>query len=879
MIKKSNFLKNLLTTASVIAVTTSASSAMGAVRTVNSHTTLTTAGVTAGLLDGTTTWLNADSLDYNANTANSTLTTTGDVTIVGIDLTNNAPGLFTVANNVSLGAVTSTGGAQYLPITVASDKELTLTATSALLGDLILSDDVVAGATTLAIDAGVNATFTKLNAANAGNGTLSFAGASTFTGADIGTTAALATVKIGAGIVDLDTATTLKATTTELGNAASEVTFSTASDITTDFKNTSGTVGQGTVNFALAHTVNGNVGEADNALAAVSIGNGLVEFKTATIFNATTTTLGHNDSIVTFTNDVTVTSNFVATNTANNGALTFDGKAILDGTIGAVGQAFRFVEFTKDSTISKDIHSVDIIFNASTITVAKDLTLTGTTTMTGTTLTAGANNVTIAGAASTLNGDMTFNTTISDTANGSIVVDAVALTGANTAILTTNITDTRDIKAADETYEIFTLANAGTIATIDNKLGTTTSNRFVTYAIGAATGTLTRSNTAAAGMNTLLAGKVSAATLTDAQKIININNTGDAVAFRKDLITMSDAEASEAVQRAVETTALQAQNVAAQATGAVSGAINTRMNALPSQGASYASGASGVSAGEGDQVAYGAWMTPFYNSTTQKELKGVAGFESKSTGVAIGFDSKVNEDLTIGVAGSYAKTDMKHKNAKSGDKTKADTFAFSLYAIQQLSNNWFLQGQTSYSTNKFKSDQKRVITGGSETAKGKFTNSAYTAALLAGYDYMLSNVTMTPLAGVSFTRINGGSYKETGTTSQNLTVLTKATNKLEAVLGLKAQMTHDMDGINITPEMHAFVKQDLIGKNGKVTVRQAGMVDDFSVRTGNSQKTKFNVGLGLTAVSGMYEYGAGYDLNMAEKSVGHQGTLKLRLNF
>ncbi|XVN43176.1 MAG: hypothetical protein RCG15_02535 [Candidatus Rickettsia vulgarisii] len=44
-------------------------------------------------------------------------------------------------------------------------------------------------------------------------------------------------------------------------------------------------------------------------------------------------------------------------------------------------------------------------------------------------------------------------------------------------------------------------------------------------------------------------------------------------------------------------------------------------------------------------------------------------------------------------------------------------------------------------------------------------------------------------------------------------------------------------------------------------------------------KTISNIGVSVTAKSGIFEYGAGYDLQLAKKYLGHQGTLKLRINL
>jgi len=84
--------------------------------------------------------------------------------------------------------------------------------------------------------------------------------------------------------------------------------------------------------------------------------------------------------------------------------------------------------------------------------------------------------------------------------------------------------------------------------------------------------------------------------------------------------------------------------------------------------------------------------------------------------------------------------------------------------------------------------------------------------------------------------------------------------------------------MNVTPEVHAFVNQDLIGKTSKPTITLAG-AGNLSTKSRKPIKTVFNVGLGVMANYGMMEYGAGYDADIADKRVGHTGTLKIRVNF
>ena len=51
------------------------------------------------------------------------------------------------------------------------------------------------------------------------------------------------------------------------------------------------------------------------------------------------------------------------------------------------------------------------------------------------------------------------------------------------------------------------------------------------------------------------------------------------------------------------------------------------------------------------------------------------------------------------------------------------------------------------------------------------------------------------------------------------------------------------------------------------------------VNKSKTNRTFYNVGTSVNTSHGFMEYGAGYDLNLSKKYVGHQGSLKVRVNF
>ncbi len=140
--------------------------------------------------------------------------------------------------------------------------------------------------------------------------------------------------------------------------------------------------------------------------------------------------------------------------------------------------------------------------------------------------------------------------------------------------------------------------------------------------------------------------------------------------------------------------------------------LGSRMGTLaglqgsPVQTKVVSNGTTGLSAGD-DVNRYGAWISPFFNKSTQKSRKGAAGYTATTGGGSFGFDTKANDDMIVGLALSMLHTDVKHKNFKSGDKTKVDSVMFSVYGMQQIADNWFAQGLVTAGSSKVSTNEKR----------------------------------------------------------------------------------------------------------------------------------------------------------------------------
>ncbi|MCC8372183.1 MAG: autotransporter outer membrane beta-barrel domain-containing protein [Rickettsia endosymbiont of Pseudomimeciton antennatum] len=574
--------------------------------------------------------------------------------------------------------------------------------------------------------------------------------------------------------------------------------------------------------------------------------------------------------------------------------LNFAGNAVIKGKIGVSGNAFSgMVTFTgakdRTATLYSDMYVKDVDFGAETLKVAANLTIGGVSHV----------NETIALDSNQLilknTGTWGTNTNISTTLTrsgtlGNIALnDAIAVAG--NVPITVKITDHASLK--DHRSKKYTfisgynhLAMADGSVNIDKIIGDVETNQAYSewkLTVEGSDLMLTRICDEVKGVKKDLDGIGDNIDQQNAKMLAEIQG-GDAAKYLDDINLIDEAQGGKAkraasLQRLTNTESAQVTETIGNTVGHVTNIVNSRLFNVTGQSAVVAAGS------DDGSTSMGAWVMPYYSQAVQKNKGGSVGYAVKSGGGVFGFDALANENLTIGAAVSIIKSNMKFKGYKAGEKTAIDTLMLSIYGSQQLAKDFFVQAVASFGSSKVKNTDPRIVSvntnaSGLQTAKASYNSMSYGGELLFGYNAKVDDsVLVTPMAGIRYTRFNGEGYKETGTTSQNKDIRQKASNRVEAIVGARVATTVDTSGITVTPEVHAFVSQKLSGKSGKVDARLDGMTSPFTTRPDKGAKTSFNVGVGVSAKAGVMEYGVGYDAHLANKYVGHQGTLKVRVNF
>lgn len=558
----------------------------------------------------------------------------------------------------------------------------------------------------------------------------------------------------------------------------------------------------------------------------------------------------------------------------------------------------------KIQALSGDFFGAKTTFLKTTVQAAEEVTFHGKVDAINTTFDLGTEGITftdgVAGTPTLFKGDIVLKTTFNGTENGMLMIDGantkVDFTGATTLnVVLKDSSSTRSrvsnligvaglINGANE--DNFLLGNIGSKTTgiVDGA-----SNRFTKWTFDTSSLTFVSTDIAdqvAKDIITKNSGTVQAQENIDS---IFAAASGDAEKYADELIALGNTDEklfTESVERFSNPATIAAAPAVSQIVAQTGNIVTGRIQTLAAPAALRVTQSDGVSAGAEDTLRYGAWGSPFYSHSNQKRSKGSSGYKSKTTGGTVGFDTMANDTMIVGVAATIAKTDLKHKDINSGDKTKADTLMFSIYGLQEINDDWFLQGVANFGSTKVKNTSKRIGAVNNaistQTATAKYDSMTWGGEVLAGYSLKsFSDIAaLTPMIGLDYTKVNDGGYTETGTRNQNQTVSKKSTDRLQLVAGIRVvASTIEQSGFVITPEAHAFVRQALNNSKAKLSVKLDGLADPVAVHNVKPVKTVSNLGLGINASSGTMSYGLTYDAHLAKKYVGHQGTFKVRVNF
>jgi len=277
------------------------------------------------------------------------------------------------------------------------------------------------------------------------------------------------------------------------------------------------------------------------------------------------------------------------------------------------------------------------------------------------------------------------------------------------------------------------------------------------------------------------------------------------------------------------------------------------------------------------------WMQIFGADVDQDNVSGISGYDADGQGLAIGIDGLSEDGMTrIGIAGSFANTDVTSKDSVSAATTDIDTTQVMVYANKANDDGSYIEGIASMAFND--NTGSRHIKAGSldRTATSSYDSDLFSVSVEAGWPKEEDGITVTPTVGLRYSSLSTDSYTETGAGGANLTVNPGDVDTFEGKVGVKITgKSVDADGGIGRPEFRLGVSQDFSSDTADSTATFTAGGSSFNTKGVDEDDTKVDVGLGYTytAPDGNTDVSVDLDARSSSSYLQYGGGLTVKWKF
>jgi len=209
--------------------------------------------------------------------------------------------------------------------------------------------------------------------------------------------------------------------------------------------------------------------------------------------------------------------------------------------------------------------------------------------------------------------------------------------------------------------------------------------------------------------------------------------------------------------------------------------------------------------GEGESGRdFALWGQVFGGGASQGLRDNISGYRANYRGLLIGGDSLVSDTLRVGALVNAAKTSLSSDGDNTGSSVNINNYGVTAYASYSGSP-WYINAQVGFAHQQYSTTRVIDYTGFSGVANGSFNGRQYTTSVQAGYplalDAWLSDATLTPIAGLSYSTLRQDGYTETGGNGAALTVKSSSVNSLKSELGAKLERSFETSHGKLMPSL------------------------------------------------------------------------------
>ena len=275
----------------------------------------------------------------------------------------------------------------------------------------------------------------------------------------------------------------------------------------------------------------------------------------------------------------------------------------------------------------------------------------------------------------------------------------------------------------------------------------------------------------------------------------------------------------------------------------------------------------GASSGDSVSDKGTMWVQTIINKSELDDNRDVKGFDSDSSGIAFGFDKKINDETKVGIGYGYTNTEV---DGYFRD-TDIDTHTAIVYGEYKPSN-WYVNATASYGWSDYSEDKN--VAG--NNVKADYDVETFGLQTMVGVEMALDKAIVTPEIGLRYIHIAQEAYRD----SSDQSVTSNDSDILTGVIGTKVSSTYEMEnGMTLTPEAKLAMTYDMTNDKSGSTVTLANgsaynvsgeALDRFGIEVGVGLKTEYNDNIELSI---------GYEGKYRDDYENHTGILNAKYKF
>lgn len=367
--------------------------------------------------------------------------------------------------------------------------------------------------------------------------------------------------------------------------------------------------------------------------------------------------------------------------------------------------------------------------------------------------------------------------------------------------------------------------------------------------------------------------------LSGLQKYTGVTDAGLLNLFNASLAIGSTSEANKAGEQLSPGQTLNARTAVSATTFDMLNVVGARVSSV--QLARANGGQSGIAAGD-DAVDSAVWGQVFNGWVNQGTTDQMSGYKANYSGLVIGADRNITDEVLLGGAVSYTSTNVKGQDNASGSNSYVNSWGLTAYASYKA-QDWYT-GLYATAVNQNYNTQRQIdFTGYTGIANGKFDGQQYALKGEFGYPLALTQATtLTPLATLTYSYMRQDGYTETNGNGAALRVERSSSDAIKSGLGAKLETTQATPWGDVVPYVQVLWGHQYDNKATDVTASYAAAVNETSFVTKGStpEKDSVDVNVGATLMqSDTTSISAYYDISAAQDYTNQSVSLRLRKLF